>query len=346
MIPATKTIAPSAGAAGAGTSAAAPVAGTEAPTTPFDAILTLETLAATIAVVDTAASPACLEVACLEGFAEDELTDSDDSDLEESEDGEAVDALAFLADLLNVAAVTRQPTAGTAGAELAANDDVMSAAAKPSGEATIVSTVTTPGEEASPHKPSVQATAQVVLTDAAVELVDAAQPTEEITNATRATDWVQGPRHASAGPERSGIATHVRDPRWAEEFGTRIALMVRGGESSASLQLSPVDLGPLDVSVTIRDSQASIHFGAAQAETRALIEASIPRLREMLAAQGFQLADASVSQGFARQPRGDMPAAGRGAADPDAESASATRVRRCNRYCSISTPRMGTFLIC
>ena len=48
----------------------------------------------------------------------------------------------------------------------------------------------------------------------------------------------------AAGPERSGIATHVRDPRWAEEFGTRIALMVRGGESSASLQLSPVDLGP------------------------------------------------------------------------------------------------------
>ena len=131
--------------------------------------------------------------------------------------------------------------------------------------------------------------------------MDAGQPVEEVTSLSRAAEWVAGPRHAPAGPERSGIATHVRDPRWAEEFGTRIALMVRGGESSASLQLSPVELGPMDVSVTIRDSQASIHFGAAQAETRALIEASIPRLREMLAAQGFQLADASVSQGFSRQ---------------------------------------------
>ena len=33
--------------------------------------------------------------------------------------------------------------------------------------------------------------------------------------------------------------------------------MVRGGESSASLQLTPVDLGPMDVNVTVRDGQAS-----------------------------------------------------------------------------------------
>ena len=327
MIPATKTVATSAGTAGAGSSAATPVAGTEAATTAFDAILTLETLAATIAVADAAASPAGLEYTCLEGLAEDELTDSDDPDLEEGEDGEAVGALAFLADLLNVAAVMRQAPADAAGGELAANDDVMSDAAKPSAETlTRGTTVAAPDVKASNDKLAVQAAQQVALTDAGVTPVDAAQPVDEITSASRAADWVHGPRHASAGPERSGIATHVRDPRWAEEFGTRIALMVRGGESSASLQLSPADLGPLDVSVTIRDSQASIHFGAAQAETRALIEASIPRLREMLEAQGFQLADASVSQGFSRQTRGETPATGRGATEPDAETPTTTRV--------------------
>ncbi|HET9473441.1 MAG TPA: flagellar hook-length control protein FliK [Steroidobacteraceae bacterium] len=298
MIPATQTLAPSADTAGAGSSAALPAAGTEAVTTAFDAILTLETLAATVAMVDVVASSPGLECACLEGLTDDELTDSDDPDLEETEDGEAVGALAFLADLLNVAAVTRQATAGPAGGELAANDDVMSGAAKPSGETlTAGMTAAAPDESNSNDKLAAQAAQQVVLTDAGTALADAAQPTDEITSITRATDWVQGSRHASAAPERSAIATHVRDPRWADDFGTRIALMVRGGESSASLQLSPADLGPLDVSVTIRDSQASIHFGAAQAETRALIEASIPRLRDMLEAQGFQLADASVSSG-------------------------------------------------
>ena len=167
----------------------------------------------------------------------------------------------------------------------------MAGAAKPAVEEL-------PTKDASTDKLSVPAAQPVALVETGVEFVDAGQPVEEVTSLSRAAEWVAGPRHAAAGPERSGIATHVRDPRWAEEFGTRIALMVRGGESSASLQLSPVELGPMDVSVTVRDSQASIHFGAAQAETRALIEASLPRLREMLAAQGFKLADASVSQGF------------------------------------------------
>jgi flagellar hook-length control protein FliK len=102
-----------------------------------------------------------------------------------------------------------------------------------------------------------------------------------------------------AAAEHSPIVTHIRDPRWADEFANRIALQVNQRESVASISLTPVDLGPVDVSVTVRDSQATIHFGAAQAETRALIEASLPKLRELLAAQGFQLMDASVSsQGF------------------------------------------------
>jgi flagellar hook-length control protein FliK len=142
---------------------------------------------------------------------------------------------------------------------------------------------------------------QVAVEVAAAEVIstnaEGTRPVDDLAGVTRAAEWTQPTRHVTTGAERHAIATHVRDPRWAEEFGTRIALLVRGGESSASLQLSPVELGPLDVSVTVRDSQASIHFGAAQAETRALIEATIPRLREMLETQGFQLANASVSTG-------------------------------------------------
>ena len=103
-------------------------------------------------------------------------------------------------------------------------------------------------------------------------------------------------------------------------------MMVRGGESKASLQLTPVDLGPVEVNVTVRDSQATVHFGAAQADTRALLEASLPRLREMLAAQGFHLMDASVSQGLARQARQDAPAATHHTAEPEVETRTARSV--------------------
>jgi len=114
--------------------------------------------------------------------------------------------------------------------------------------------------------------------------------------------------HASRGAhpgrtEAAPMATHVRDPRWADDLGNRLASMIRTGETSASLQLTPVDLGPLEVNLSVRDNQATVHFGAANADTRALLEASMPRLREMLASQGFQLMDSSVSHGFARQTR-------------------------------------------
>jgi flagellar hook-length control protein FliK len=115
--------------------------------------------------------------------------------------------------------------------------------------------------------------------------------------------FTQSARQAVERVESAPLTTHVRDPRWADELGNRLASMVRTGESSASLQMTPVDLGPLEVNVAVRDNQATVHFGAASAETRALLEASIPRLREMLAAQGFQLMDSSVSHGFARQTR-------------------------------------------
>jgi flagellar hook-length control protein FliK len=115
--------------------------------------------------------------------------------------------------------------------------------------------------------------------------------------------FAHGARHAPGRVESNAFTTHVRDPRWADELGNRLASMVRTGESSASLQMTPVDLGPLEVNVAVRDNQATVHFGAANAETRALLEASIPRLREMLASQGFQLMDSSVSHGFARQTR-------------------------------------------
>ena len=87
--------------------------------------------------------------------------------------------------------------------------------------------------------------------------------------------------------------------------------------------------------------QASIHFGAAQAETRALIEASLPKLREMLAAQGFQLLDASVSQGFSRQ--SPDPRACRGPeSTPIGESERRARHPR-RQDSSTSTPDAGPF---
>jgi flagellar hook-length control protein FliK len=330
MIPVSILPSPSADGAAAGALTCG-----DAAATPFDAILSLEALAATCAALDPAASGGV----AVEGDLEDlTMSEGDDRDGDEG-DADAQGPLAFLASLFSLAppapAAPRTEAGDGADSGEAGSDDAIELTLSNGRHAVAVDPADMPTAQA-----GTQAVATAVDLALAGKVIDAAaaapnadggkdatQAADPTAGAARAAEWMNhAPRHATAANARDGIMTPVRDPRWADELGTRVAMMVRGAESSASLQLTPVDLGPLDVSVTVRDSQASIHFGAANAETRALLEASIPRLREMLAAQGFNLLDASVSQGFARSGRPDARASLRGDVEPEVEAVTEARI--------------------
>jgi flagellar hook-length control protein FliK len=90
---------------------------------------------------------------------------------------------------------------------------------------------------------------------------------------------------------------------WTDELGARVTWMVDRGDQFASLRLSPENLGPLEVRIAVREGETSVWFGAAQAETRAALEQSLPRLREMLGASGLSLADAGVFSHTPRDPQ-------------------------------------------
>jgi len=258
------------------------------------------------------------------GELNDLLDDSDDLAADDAEVS-ADDALAFLSALLPL---QQKPVAtDTAGAATAApfqNDALPAAAggAIPPGTGgsgsvddlakAFASSITDAGADS--KQPAANA-------GAAAPVIDSS--TWSSMSAT-AEMFAHSARHAPERVESAALTTHVRDPRWAEDLGNRLASMVRTGDSSASLQLTPVDLGPLEVNVAVRDNQATVHFGAANAETRALLEASIPRLREMLASQGFQLMDSSVSHGFARQARHESAGTPRVDAIGESPSVSAT----------------------
>ena len=310
-----------------------PTAGSSSPSaipaSPFDAILTLEALAATCASLDAAPlGGGALEGSGLEGLDETQLSDPEDSDDEDSES-----PLAFLVNLMNFSVPTGQAPDASSAAVNQPIDDVLSGAggqkatADPSAALPIPAAATNEGEGGT----DTAAAGKLLLAEAAMATADTdsadAANQDQTNGIARAAEWLaHGPRHA-AGASGDKIATPVHSPRWAEDFSARVAMMVRGAESTASLQLTPVDLGPVEINVTVRDSQATIHFGAAQAETRALLEASIPRLREMLAAQGFNLMDASVSQGFNRQGRADASGVSRvDTAEPELEVREVTQV--------------------
>lgn len=105
----------------------------------------------------------------------------------------------------------------------------------------------------------------------------------------------------SAQVPRPSIESPVGTNEWAEELGTRLAVMTARGEQTGSLRLSPEHLGPLEVQIRLQDDKASVIFGAQHADTRAALQEALPRLRELFAASGLQLLDAGVSREGARQ---------------------------------------------
>ena len=106
---------------------------------------------------------------------------------------------------------------------------------------------------------------------------------------------------ANAEALSNKVNTPVADAGFADEVGDKITWMANQGVHSASLQLTPEHLGPVEVRISMQDGSASVSFNAAHADTRAALEQALPRLHEMFSTQGLTLTDASVSQ---QSPRG------------------------------------------
>jgi len=86
-------------------------------------------------------------------------------------------------------------------------------------------------------------------------------------------------------------------PEWNKDMGDRIVWMSNRAIPSAEIRLNPPNLGPISVRVDVSDDQATVVFTAQHAAVRETLEASIPKLREMMSAQQLNLAEVNISQG-------------------------------------------------
>lgn len=91
------------------------------------------------------------------------------------------------------------------------------------------------------------------------------------------------------------LAPPVLDPAWQSALGERVLWMAGNQVKNAELRLNPAELGPLQVQVSVDDRGVNVSITAAHAVTREALESALPRLRELLADSGMQLADANVS---------------------------------------------------
>jgi hypothetical protein len=113
-------------------------------------------------------------------------------------------------------------------------------------------------------------------------------PLQATAGETRAADPSQAARPLT-------LNTPLQHADWNNQFAQRITWLASHKIQAAELRLNPQHLGPIDIQIRMDGDQANLVFGAAHAQVRDAIEAALPRLREMFAAQGLNVAQVDVN---------------------------------------------------
>jgi len=269
-------------------------------------------------------------------------TDETAADGKTADDPNAI-ALAMFSQAL-AAALSGQPTptGNAASADTGgATETIGSATESPGGAASMQDLMTVLAHD-------VAADAKGKSDDGAAQFnVD---PTKtDVTNAGTADSTAAAPNAlAHLGVASHFAAQHLRNdtntadlkspvgtPGWEDELGAHLTWMTQKGLETGSLRISPEHLGPVEVNISVQNADASVWFAANHPDTRAALEQALPRLREMFASQGMNLADSGVSrqnlsqQGSRNQSRSGASQAVSGISavgSSDAGSASAARI--------------------
>ncbi|PPV07428.1 flagellar protein [Xanthomonas bromi] len=81
-----------------------------------------------------------------------------------------------------------------------------------------------------------------------------------------------------------------------DAIGARMSWLADQKIGHAHIKVTPNDMGPVEVRLHLDGDKVNASFTAANADTRQALEQSLPRLREMLGQNGFQLGQADVGQ--------------------------------------------------
>lgn len=83
--------------------------------------------------------------------------------------------------------------------------------------------------------------------------------------------------------------------RLGEALGQRLAAQIAKGDWKVEMALRPIDLGKIDIELKMNQGQLQASFHASEAGTRDLIVNGLPKLKEVLAQLGMEVASVDVN---------------------------------------------------
>ena len=157
-----------------------------------------------------------------------------------------------------------------------------------------------------------------IMQDAAQAAPTLARTASEATSVRPAPAAIDGLLSAAAPGAQSPMTAHssevssppvvslaqpLYEAGFAPELAARLSLMAADGVQEAQLHLNPAEMGPVAVQIVVEGQQAHISFHADQADTRAVLERSLPDLAAALRDSGLTLSGGGVFQQSAGQDR-------------------------------------------
>jgi flagellar hook-length control protein FliK len=117
--------------------------------------------------------------------------------------------------------------------------------------------------------------------------------------ASPATSAAHAP--AQTAPHGGG-AVDTTAARWHDAFASRVQWLVDHDIGEARIKLNPPELGALDVKISLQDDKTFVQLTAHNSAARDELAQSLPRLRELLSANGLELGGATVNGGRDHRP--------------------------------------------
>ncbi|ELQ2334359.1 flagellar hook-length control protein FliK [Vibrio vulnificus] len=134
-----------------------------------------------------------------------------------------------------------------------------------------------------------------------------AQPTTSLYSAQTVTGQTRAENVAAQQPPMP-LTRELANDQVAE----KVQMMMSKNLKQLDIRLDPPELGRMQIRMTMNNDIANVHFTVTNPQARDIIEQTLPRLREMLAQQGMQLADSSVQQQASGQQQRQYSADGQG----------------------------------
>lgn len=103
------------------------------------------------------------------------------------------------------------------------------------------------------------------------------------------------PLNQTASSSILSAPLNLRQPQWAQDVAQRVQVMINQSMNELEVRLDPLGLGPMKIGLKLDEQQkAHVTLSAQHGVTREMLENALPRLKELLAQEGIELASATV----------------------------------------------------